>query len=609
MKVNQRKEKLTFSVWSNTQFVLKDIVKYYKPLFGLMIISTILGVILPYFEIYLPKLVVQIILSDLGSQDAISTMVMMVLLFLVLMTIEQSATSARYLYTHNMSWHFMRKLFLKTLNCDYVLIESAKGHTKYQKARRSVEGGEDSCISLMITSVLSIFRAFLCTFIFIGIITKLNLIIVGVVVVITILNYFALDYAKKYEQSKRGELAKIENKLDYVENICGDVKAAKDVRIYHLADWFMTVHTSIMQNYARVRANIQNHYFLSGGVDALTLLLRDCIAYVYLIHAVQSGQITIEYFVLCFGAITGLSAWISQIIRDINTLGKANIRMNDLREFLESTDAPEPEKPKDIPSKQEGITIEFRDVCYSYGQGSRMILDHFNLTIEASKSLALVGVNGAGKTTLVKLLCGLYQPDSGEILINGTNIREYSKKELFKLYAVVFQDIMLFPFTVAENVSMQTEERTDKKRVTACLERVGLLPEILKAKKGMDTLMTKYLDAEGVVLSGGQQQKLLMARLLYKDAPILILDEPTAALDPIAENEVYENFHAFSRGKTSIFISHRLSSTRFCDTIIMLKDGKIVESGTHEQLLEKQGIYAEMYHAQSVYYNNPTQEV
>lgn len=157
MKVNQRKEKLTFSVWSNTQFVLKDIVKYYKPLFGLMIISTILGVILPYFEIYLPKLVVQIILSDLGSQDAISTMVMMVLLFLALMTIEQSATSARYLYTHNMSWHFMRKLFLKTLNCDYVLIESAEGHTKYQKARRSVEGGEDSCISLMITSVLSIF--------------------------------------------------------------------------------------------------------------------------------------------------------------------------------------------------------------------------------------------------------------------------------------------------------------------------------------------------------------------------------------------------------------------------------------------------------------------
>ncbi len=609
MIVREGKEKLQFSVLSNVRFILKDIMKYYKPLFALMIISASLGVIIPYLEIYLPKVAVQLILSETGTKNAVVTMAMFSLLLVVLLTIQQSATSAKYLYTHNMSWHFMRKLFVKTLNCDYVLIESAEGHTKYQKARRSVEGGEDSCTTMMISTLLSIVSAFLCMIIYTSIIITLNPIIVVLIVGITILNYFTLDHAKKYEQNRRGELAKIENQLDYVENTCGDVKAAKDVRIYSLSTWFITTHTHFTRVYSRLRMNIQNRYFFSAVVDAITLLLRDCIAYAYLIWAVTDNKITIAYFVLCFGAISGLSMWISQIITDINTFSKANIKMNDLREFLESTDAPEPEEPKSISLNHEGDTIEFKDVCYSYGFGSRMILDHFSLKIEAGKSLALVGVNGAGKTTLIKLLCGLYQPDSGEILINGIDIKMLRKKDLFQLYAAVFQDIMLFPFTVAENVSMQTDEDTDKKRVTACLERVGLLSEIQKSKKGIDTLMTKYLDAEGVVLSGGQQQKLLMARLLYKDAPILILDEPTAALDPIAENEVYENFHSFSSGKTSIFISHRLSSTRFCDSIIMLKDGKIVESGTHDELIKKQGIYAEMYHAQSVYYNNPTEEV
>jgi ABC-type multidrug transport system fused ATPase/permease subunit len=229
-------------------------------------------------------------------------------------------------------------------------------------------------------------------------------------------------------------------------------------------------------------------------------------------------------------------------------------------------------------------------------------ISHFNLQINGGSKIALVGINGAGKTTLVKLLAGLYYPTEGEILINGRSIRDYNIEEYYRLIAVVFQDVEILAFTIAKNIAACSDDMINYERVRKCLEMAGLKDKIDELRDKENTYLTQSIDKDGIMLSGGQMQKLMLARALYKDSPIIILDEPTAALDPIAESEIYEKYNDLTRGKTSLFISHRLSSTKFCDRIIFLENGSIVEDGTHRQLMDKGGRYAEMFEIQSHYY-------
>lgn len=368
----------------------------------------------------------------------------------------------------------------------------------------------------------------------------------------------------------------------------------------------MELRDSLITQSGKIAAKIQNRYLAAGVVNAFVLLLRDGMAYGYLISAVISQRITVSEFTLYFGAITAFSGFVSSIITSLNQLNGANLQMNSMREFLDQTDRPEPENPINLAEIQD-YSIEFRDVCFSYKQDSPLVLNHLNLKIESGEKVALVGVNGAGKTTIVKLLCGFYQPNTGEILIGGKDIRNFRKKDLFSFFSTVFQDIYIPPFTVLENVSLQEAKNTDRSRVQTCLVKVGLWEKICQCEKGMDTPMTKEL-TDGLVLSGGEQQKLLMARALYKNAPILILDEPTAALDPIAESQTYEQFRHLAEEKTTLYISHRLASTRFCHKIAFLKEGRITEEGTHEQLLQKDGDYSKMFELQSHYYQNGKEE-
>lgn len=227
-------------------------------------------------------------------------------------------------------------------------------------------------------------------------------------------------------------------------------------------------------------------------------------------------------------------------------------------------------------------------------------MDHFNLKINAGEKLALVGVNGAGKTTFVKLLCGMYEPDEGRILIGGIDRNEFPKEELYELFSAVFQEPFILPVTVAENLTFERDY--DSKKAWDALERAGLSEKFHEKGVTMDTFFDKDMDEDGIELSGGEEQRFLLARALYKDAPILVLDEPTAALDPIAESEIYDNYAQYSEGKTAVFISHRLASTRFSDRIVLLGEGGILEEGSHQELMDLKGAYANMFEVQSRYY-------
>ena len=228
-------------------------------------------------------------------------------------------------------------------------------------------------------------------------------------------------------------------------------------------------------------------------------------------------------------------------------------------------------------------------------------IDEYRARQIVSEKLAIVGLNGAGKTTLVKLLCGFYDPTEGRVLLNGQDIREFNRRQYYELFSAVFQNFSIMDTTVAEAVS-QTAVGTDMGKVDLCLEKAGLTEAISKFPEGINTHIGRQVYLDGVMLSGGQTQRLMLARALYKDGPILVLDEPTAALDPIAENDIYMKYNEMTAGKTSVFISHRLASTRFCDRILFIADGGIAEEGTHEELIAMNGAYAALFEVQSRYY-------
>jgi len=275
--------------------------------------------------------------------------------------------------------------------------------------------------------------------------------------------------------------------------------------------------------------------------------------------------------------------------------------MKDYRDVMELPEKRRGEGTK-VPGLTKGPEIEFRDVCFRYPGAEEDTLSHISFTVKGSEKIALVGNNGAGKTTLVKLLCGLYEPTSGGIYINRENINEFHATEYQKLLSVVFQDSSLLSFTVEMNVAGELPERVDKERVKKALQAVGLWENIEKLPYGTETYITQDLDEGGVQFSGGETQKLLVARAMYRNGPILILDEPTSALDPIAESQLYTEYNNMTEEKTAFFISHRLASTKFCDRIFLLENGRIAEDGTHEALMEQNGRYRELFDIQSHYY-------
>lgn len=597
---------MNYSVFRNVLFLLKDIKKEYPLLLFLIFMQMVLSVVSPVFGIYIPKLALDLVLEGADGGRIFLVLGGFGLIMAFSMGLSGLADEGKYMMYNDMRRYYQTKLLFQSLSCDYRHVESREGQGKYQKAMSTLQSGDWSGTSRMLVATIDMVVNTLCFVIYSGIVWALSPLMILTLIALSLVSLISTRRAQGYEHSRRDETADYDKKLGYINRAGSDVRCGKDMRLYRTQGWFVDLRDSLIDRSARLVNQIQNRYFASGAVNALVLLLRDGIAYVYLIYGVASGRITLPDFTLYFGAVTAFSGFVGRMVNSFNELNGANLQMNTLRAFLDQSDEPEPEEPKEL-SELKDFSIEFRDVCFSYQADSRKVLDHFSMKIRQGEKIALVGVNGAGKTTMIKLLCGFYRPDSGQILIGGEEIGNFRKKDLLRLFSAVFQDIYIPPFTVLENVSMREREKTDKARAEKCLRKAGLWEKISSCEAGMDTPMTREI-TEGIVLSGGEQQKLLMARALYKDAPILILDEPTAALDPIAESQTYGQFQEIASDKTAIYISHRLASTRFCDRILFLSGGRITEEGSHEELMEQDGDYREMFLLQSKYYREGKEE-
>lgn len=434
-----------------------------------------------------------------------------------------------------------------------------------------------------------------------GVVSMLHPLIVVFLAVGCAISYAMTAWERKANYRQMDERNAADKRRGYVNHMADTYRYGKDIRLYRMQGFLYTLSGKIINDCQHYVDLWERRSFLTAVVSFLIILVRDGLAYGFLISKAVSGEVDAAQFVLYFSAITALSGYMNDILANWARVAEGAMQISD---FLEDQEIPDRlSRGKGIPAPKGLFSIEFKDVCYRYPMGEKQVLNHVSFRIEAGEKIALVGLNGAGKTTLTMLMCGLLLPDSGEVLIDGHSILEYSRDELYDLFGLVPQNYSLLPMSIGRNIACtKTEEEIDRQKLWACLETVGLAEKIRSLPLQERTPLNRRVYPEAVDLSGGEKQKLLMARLLYKNPPCMILDEPTAALDPIAESKMYERYNEITANATSVFISHRLASTRFCDRIFLLDGANFAEEGTHEELMAAGKKYRELFDIQSRYY-------
>ena len=410
----------------------------------------------------------------------------------------------------------------------------------------------------------------------------------------------------RWQRNKARERLDVRNALNKKTSYCTfkmakDFRYAKEIRIYHMADSIRNRLNGLFALSERENRKLEHAGILTSMISFLVVLLRDGVAYAFLIDKAARGEVDASSFVLFFSAITAMSGLMSGILGTFNRVLDGALQISDCREELEIPDRLNRGQGILIPSKP--FSIEFKNVSYQYPLGEKKVLDNVSFRIEAGEKIALVGLNGAGKTTLTMLMCGLLLPDEGEILLDGHSLMEYNRDEMYSLFGVVPQAYNLLPLSIAQNITAaESDDDIDYEKLDRCLKLSGFGEKVETLERGIHTLLNRRMNPDGIELSGGEAQKLLLARLLYRDPLCIILDEPTAALDPIAEDHIYSKYNEVASTATSVFISHRLASTRFCDRIFLLDGAALTERGTHEELMRLHGKYRELFDVQAKYY-------
>ncbi|MBQ7929507.1 MAG: ABC transporter ATP-binding protein [Clostridia bacterium] len=498
----------------------------------------------------------------------------------------------------------LEKLNRKTMSVHYEYLESKAGQDQRQLALNSVDTesiANSYCeVSLFVSRYTQLLQNLLGLFTMSAIITLIDPVILLILAASTLLPYWLNTVVMKDEHRHRHEWASLGRKMNYIGYTLADWSKTKDIKLCGIKQLLETLVWDVIRNMLRWRGKYSRKYYCC--VDIIEIVFHALLkltAYGILISRVLAGTLSAPEFVFYFGVITGYASWLESTLSYLADFGQSSRSFCDFRSYLEQE---EDGGGTDILPEEKTYEIEFENVCYRYSGAEADTLHNISLTIQKGETIALVGLNGAGKTTIVKLMCGLLRPTSGIIRIGGKNIAELDQKELFRLFSVVFQDIHLLPVSVRENISLTPAGATDESRMKEAVQMAGLEKRISEMKSGYDTLLVKTVREHADELSGGEKQKLALARALYKNGKIIVLDEPTAALDPIAENQMYQRYNELTSGRSSVFISHRLSSTRFCDRILMLENGCITESGSHSELMKKNGSYANLFNIQAHYY-------
>lgn len=597
-----------YNLWQNTGFMLRTSRKYAKSVFPLCIVLALLSAGKSVAEL----LIAPAILNKIELSASLGSVVFTIAAFaLVLMLLSglrsyvdtnalfgRIAVRSQGIYL-SISRKYAETSYPNLLNTDFLALG--------EKASAACAGNSESSEAIW-TTLTDLMTSCIGFIVYLALLTNLNLWLAALVAATTAVSYFASKRINEWGYLHRSEELELTKKIEYANKTATSREFAKDIRMFGLRGWLEDLWGSTMRLYSAFCAKRERKYIWANIIDIVLTFLRNGIAYAFLIGITVKNGLPASQFLLYFAALSGFAQWVVEILDKLSVMHKQSLDISTIREFLdwnEPFDLNGGERIAFEPNKQYEIRLD--DVSFRYPKADKDTLSHINLTVHPGEKLAIVGLNGAGKTTLVKLVCGFLDPTEGRILLNGEDIRKFNRNDYYALFSAVFQEFSVLDVTVKENVA-QCVDGIDETRVWQCIDKAGLTEKIQSLPKGIETHLGRRVFKDGVEFSGGQTQRLMLARALYKNAPILVLDEPTAALDPIAENDIYQKYNEMTHGRTSFFISHRLASTRFCDRIIFVDGGKIAEEGTHDELLKNGGGYAYLFEVQSKYYRSDNQD-
>lgn len=594
------------AAWRNILYAWGKLKQYQGPAyFFLLPLSILFEVGAPLLAIALPSAVVDLYQSG-RSWQTVFTAIVVLAAALALVNLGKTYCRHRcneipFLLRLSMGKEFA----FRGIARDYQEAESARGQAMLEQARRAIYKGNDIGIEAMISAAgTALVQCFGFT-VYLVISSSLSLwiiaILVGSTLGIMLLNLWKRRWLlRHYNEEESKQFSRIYDLANQMLNS----KYTKDIHLYQLKSWLLGTMRSMQGLLLSLEDRRFRALFSASLGQQLLVLVRDALVYGYLIRALVNGM-PVALFILYTGVASGISTWLSELAAQLLEVQTNSDVVSAYRLYMDALPGKKSAASASaapIPHPGQAHELRLAHVYFQYPDSSGYALEDVNLTLHAGEKLALVGANGAGKSTLVKLLCGLYHPTAGAVYLDGVDAATLSKEEYFREFAVVFQEVFAFAFSLEANLTCRSSDTVDPARLTESLRQADLLEKVESLPKGVQTTLLRDLDKDGVELSGGQMQKLMLARALYKDAPVVLLDEPTAALDPLAEQDLYRHYEQFIQGKTSVFISHRLSSTRFCDRIVFLENGKITEAGTHDQLMKQGGSYAHMFDVQSHYY-------
>ena len=591
------------SVWELLKFAYEPFKGDWK-IKGSLIVFALANGVIPVTQAFIMYYLVDLIEKQTNLATMIWTIILYGLIFFLCSVISHQIDYRTYAKYNQVRMKTFVSACEKTMYMDYGLGENANFKAEISKAyvpfSNNTEGLEGIYHDMY--QVLSNLVSFILLSI---IIFGLSPIIFAFAVISIILQVLIRNYTDAYRHKHNIELQKVSIKSDRYYKEASDFSYAKDIRLFSFKENFIKGFRPMVEDVYRLSRKFVKPEMYLSPVLAILLVGIEAVGYYYLSGQIIRDSINLKNLTLVITSIGVYTSVISSFVMYFSQT-KSNLRF-----FADGYDL-----IKAYLSSENGdntiagpLSIEFEDVSFAYPLSDKLVLENLSFKIKAEEKIAIVGVNGAGKSTIVSLILGLYKPTKGKIYINGIDSEEIDLANRYRAFATVLQNVEPLAVSIAENVAA-TDKNIDRQRVVESLEAAGLAYKIDQLPKGIDTQMTKNIEEDGTNFSGGENQKLAIARALYKkDSSALIMDEPTAALDALAEEAIYKQIDEISDGKTLIFISHRLASTRFCDKIMLLDGGNIKEYGSHNELLRKDGLYKEMYESQKKYYQEENNEI